>query len=134
MKQHILTILGYVVATLATQATSHFVVFAQHYAAVTHLKAEPVFPLGLLSMVIQGAVLSFVFANSRFAKDSLTNAIKVAWLFGAFLISYIALAEAAKYSVPSVATWIAVEIAVGLVQFTLIGIVLWLPHRAHQSA
>lgn len=134
MKQHILTVLGYIVATLATQATSHFVVFVQHYAAVTHIKADPIFPLGLLSMVIQGAALSFVFANSRFARGSLADAIKVAWLFGAFLISYIALAEAAKYSVPNVASWIAVEIAVGFVQFTLIGIVLWLAHRTQRAA
>lgn len=132
--KHVLSILGYIFVTFATQATSHFVVFAQHYADVTHIKTEPIFLLGLLSMVIQGAVVSFVFANSRFAGRSLVDAIKLAWLFGAFLVSYIALAEAAKYSVPSVLGWIAVEVVVGFVQFTLVGVVLWLAYRPRRSS
>lgn len=126
--KHILSILGYIAATFATQATSHFAIFSKHYTAVAHIKSEPVFVLGFLSMIIQGAVVSYVYASSRFAGRSLFDAIKLAWLFGAFLISYIALAEAAKYSVPSVPSWIAVEIAVGFVQFTLVGLVLWLAH------
>jgi len=47
-----------------------------------------------------------------------------AWLVGSILVSYEALAEAAKYSVPSVASWIAVEPAAGCVQFTLYGALL----------
>lgn len=84
-------------------------------------------------MIIQGAVVSFVFANSRFGGRSLFDAIKFAWLFGAFLVSYIALAEAAKYSVPSLSSWIAVEIAVSFVQFTLVGVALRLAHGTQRA-
>ncbi len=70
MRRHILTVLGYIVATFFTQATSHFVIFAQHYAAVPIMKAEPIFALGFTTMIIQGSVLSYVFANSRFAGGS----------------------------------------------------------------
>jgi hypothetical protein len=128
MRVHILSVVGYVLATFASQGASHFLVFAEHYAAVSHIKAEPIFALGFLSMIIQGSVVSFVFANSRFSAGTLFDAIKFAWLFGAFLVSYIALAEAAKYSVPNVLSWIAVEIVVGFFQFTLVGIVLRLAH------
>jgi len=44
-------------------------------------------------------------------------------------VSYEALAEAAKYGVPSVASWIAVEVAAGFVQFTFYGVLLGLVHR-----
>ncbi len=131
--KHILSILGYIAATFATQATSHFAIFSEHYAAVAHIKAEPIFVLGFTSMIIQGAVVSFVFANSRFGGRSLFDAIKFAWLFGAFLVSYIALAEAAKYSVPSVSSWIAVEIAVSFVQFTLVGVAMRLAHGTQRA-
>ena len=53
-----------------------------------------------------------------------------AWLVGSILVSYEALAEAAKYGVPSVASWIAVEVAAGFVQFTLYGVLLGWVHRA----
>jgi hypothetical protein len=128
MRRHILTILGYIVATFFTQATSHFVIFAQHYAALTYLRAETIFPLGFATMIIQGSVLSYVFANSRFAGGSRMDAVQFAWLFGAFLVSYTALGEAAKYNVPSIPSWIAVEVGVGFVQYTLFGILLGLAH------
>jgi hypothetical protein len=63
MKRHALAVLGYLVATFATQALSHFPVFAPHYAQVGYMKAEPIFALGLSSMLLQGTILSFVFAS-----------------------------------------------------------------------
>lgn len=129
MKSHLLSVLGYVIATFATQATSHFGVNAEHYAAVSHIKPEPIIALGFLSMLIQGAGLSFIYVNSRFATQGIGGALKLSWVLGAFLISYIALAEAGKYSVPDVGSWIIIEIVVGSLQFTLIGIFLWLAHR-----
>ncbi len=128
MRRHILSVLGYIVASFFTQATSHFVIFAQHYAAVPIMKAEPIFALGFTTMIIQGSVLSYVFANSRFAGGSRMDAVRFAWLFGAFGVSYAALGEAAKYNVPSIPSWIAVEVGVGFVQYTLFGILLGLAH------
>ena len=128
MRRHILTVLGYIVASFFTQATSHFVIFTQHYAAVPIMRADTIFPLGFATMIIQGSVLSYVFANSRFAGGSRMDAVRFAWLFGAFCVSYIALGEAAKYNVPSIPAWMAVEAGVGFVQYTLFGILLGLAH------
>ena len=130
MKRHILAVIGYIAATFATQATSHFLLFREHYAAVPYMKSEPVFALGITSMIIQGIVISIVFANSRFSGKTLFDALKLTWLFGVFLVSYIGLAEAAKYAVPSIPSWIGVEFLAGAIQFTLAGIFLWLAHRA----
>ena len=127
MKRHALAVLGYLVATFATQALSHFLIFASHYAQVGYMK-EPIFPLGLSSMLVQGTILSFVYTQSRFIDQGIKGAVQCAWLFGAFLVSYIALAEAAKYSVPSVGSWIAVEAGVGSVQFSLAGLLLGWAH------
>ncbi len=129
MKKHFLSILGYILATFGAQATSHFLLFTKHYAEVPYIKQEPIFALGFLSMILQGTVLSVVYANSRFATKSLFDAVKLAWLFGVFLGSYIALAEAAKYAVPDVVTWIGVEFLVGFVQFTGAGVLLGFAHR-----
>ena len=132
MKRHVLSVLAFVVATFGTQAPSHFVVFADHYAAVTYIRKETLFQFGMLAMLIQGIVLSVLY--TRFAGKSTTKrALVFSWLMGAFLISYTACAEAAKYMVPSVASWIAVELAVGLVQFTVFGLLLGLIYRERPS-
>jgi len=134
MKRHVFAVLGYLVATFATQAVSHFVIFASHYAQVGHMKAEPIFALGLSSMLVQGAILSFVYARSRFIDHGIKGAVQCAWLFGAFLVSYIALAEAAKYSVPDVGSWIAVEAGVGFVQFSVAGLLMGWAHTSRTEA
>lgn len=134
MKKHVLTMLGYVTATFAVQGAAHFAVFSRHYAAIGIIRAQPDFALGFSSMLIQGAVLSVVFARSRYVTESLTGAVKLSWLFGLFLLSYIALAEAGKYTIADVPAWMAVELSTGLVQFTLIGLFLWLAHRSATRA
>lgn len=130
MKKHVLAVLAYVVATFATQAVSHFGVNAAHYAAVTYLRAQPIFALGVLSMLIQGSIITYAYARVPEAGRSIGHAMLFAWLVGGILVSYEAFAEAAKYSVPSVASWIAVELAAGFVQFTLYGALLGWVHRA----
>ncbi len=128
MKKHILSVFGYILATFGSQATSHFLLFKQHYADIPYMKPEPIFALGFTSMILQGSILSVVYANSKFASNSLLDSLKLAWLFGLFLVSYIGLAEAAKYAVPDIASWIGIEFFVGFIQFTLAGIFLKLAH------
>ena len=130
MKKHVLAVLAYVVATFATQAVSHFGVNAARYAAVTYLRAQPIFALGILSMLIQGSIITYAYVQVPEAGRSIGHAVLFAWLVGGILVSYEALAEAAKYSVPSVASWIAVEVAAGFVQFTLYRALLGWVHRA----
>jgi hypothetical protein len=130
MKKHLLAVLGYIIATFATQAASHFILFKDHYAAVPWIKGEPVFALGLLTMIIQGAILSVVYSWSQFHTGSIVDAMKLSWLLGAFLVSYIALGEAAKYAVPAIPSWIGVEYLSGTIQFTLAGVLLSFAHRS----
>lgn len=109
---------------------SHFGVNAAHYAAVTYLRAQPILALGVLSMLIQGRIMSYLYAHPPESGRSTGRTVVFAWLVGSILVSYEALAEAAKYSVPSVASWIAVEPAAGCVQFTLYGALLACVYRA----
>lgn len=129
MNKHTMSVVGYIAATFITQAASHFVLFKAHYAAVSWIKPDPVFAFGFASMIIQGAILSFVYGYSTFKTRGLAGAICLAWLFGAFLVSYIALGEAAKYVVPSMGAWIGVETLSGVIQFTIAGLLLWLAHN-----
>ncbi len=130
MRKHVLAVLVYVVATFATQAVSHFGVNAAHYAAVTYLRTQPIFALGVLSMLIQGSIMAYLYTQMPQAGRSIRHAVFFAWLVGGVLVSYEALAEAGKYNVPGVGSWIAVEVGAGLVQFTLYGALLGWVYRA----
>jgi hypothetical protein len=133
MTKHVLAVVAYLVATFATQALSHFVVNVEHYAAVTFMRAEPIFALGVASMVIQGTIFSYLYSRMAAARRSIGHAVGFSWLVGGVLVSYIALAEPAKYVVP-VASSVAVESLAGLVQFTVFGVLLGLVYRRQLSA
>ena len=126
MTKHILAVLAYIVATFATQAVSHFVVFSEHYAEVTYMRHEPVFQLGILAMLVQGIAFSYLYSRTVSAGRSLFDALRFGWIVGGVLVSYIAFAEAAKYNVPDTSSWLATEIGSGFVQFTIYGVLLGL--------
>ena len=128
MLPHILTVIGYIAVTLLVQGTSHFVLNAAHYAAVPHIRPDPNFVFGILSMVVQATILSLVYARWRGDETGPGGALRLAWAFGGFLLSYVALAEVGKYAVPDPASWIAVETGAAAVQYTLAGLVLWAAH------
>lgn len=129
MRAHPLAIAGYVICTFGVQGTSHFAINAAHYAALPHMRAEPIVAFGILSMLIQGAVLSLAYTGSSLFRSGLMGALMAAWGLGAVIVSYIALAEFGKYDISGFGSWVAVEVSAGVVQYTLIGAVLYLAHH-----
>ena len=128
-----LTVLAYIAATFGVQGVSHFVVNAAHYAGISIMRATPIIPLGIVSMVVQGFIFAWLFPTFNRGPHPVRNAIVFSCAIGGFLASYIVLAEAGKYSIPSVGAWIVVEGSAAFVQFVLFGIMLGLLHR-HREA
>ena len=124
-----LTIVAYTLTTFAVQGGSHFAVNAEHYAGIAIMRPEPIIPLGLAAMLVQGTIIALLFPTFNRGPSTLRNGLLFSWALGAFLASYIVLGESGKYLVPSVPSWIAVEASVAAVQFTLFGLVLGLLHR-----
>ena len=130
-KKFILAVLAFIVVTFAIQALSYFVINAKHYASIDFLRpqGDQIFSLGILTMVLQGMILAYFYPFFNKTGNSITNGLKYSLLIGTFLISYIALVEPAKYLVPSIFSWIAVESIVGLIQFSIYGLLLGVIYR-----
>ena len=127
--QMALTVVAYVLTTFAVQGTSHFAINADHFAAIPIMRAEPLVPLGITSMLIQGLIFAWLYPVYANGASTLRKSIVFSWLIGGFLASYIVLGEAGKYAIPSLSSWIAVEASAALVQYTLFGVWLGLIHR-----
>ncbi|MBO3696845.1 hypothetical protein [Roseivirga sp. E12] len=115
---------SYLVASFFVQALSHFVINTQHYASISFMRPEPLMYFGLLTMIIQGIVLTLLYlkwANNTF---NVNQGLKFSLLVGLFFVSYLALVEPDKYNVINVFEWILVEGSAGLVQFTIFGVLL----------
>ncbi len=125
---HILSVVAFMVVSFAAQGLSHFVVNSDHFAAIEHLRKDPIIPLGLLAMVMQGAIMSVALSVWREGDATVGSGLVVAVAFGLFLIAYISLVEPAKYTVPDIASWMRIETIVGVAQFTVFGVLLGLIH------
>ena len=133
MKQHALTVLAFIAVTFAVQASSHFVVNTGYYATIPFMRADVVFPLGFLAMIIQGAALSYLYALLPGTGRPVIDGLRFSLVAGSILASYIAFAEPAKYAAPSIPAWIAVEGLVSLTQFAVFGILLGLIHATRKK-
>lgn len=128
---HAFSVLGFMVVSFAAQGVSHFWINKEHFAGISHMREDPIIPMGLAAMVIQGLVMSLALQAWRGPDSTLANGFAVAIAFGLFLIAYIALAEPAKYAVPEIAAWMRIEVIVGLLQFSVFGLVLGFIHSKH---
>ena len=134
MKKFIFTILTFIGVSFVIQALSHFVINTDHYASVSFMREPQIIPLGILTMVIQGAILAYLYPLFYRGESTVKEGLKFGLVMGVFLVSYIALVEPAKYIAPSVILWIAVEGIVGIVQFSIFGMLIGLIHgRAGDS-
>ncbi|MHA1524248.1 MAG: hypothetical protein ACTSY1_07545 [Alphaproteobacteria bacterium] len=88
------------IASFAVQATSHFAINSAHYAAIEFMRRDQIMELGILTMVLQGAVLAFISPLFLQVGSPVLHGLKFGLLMGVFLGSYIALVEPAKYLVP----------------------------------
>lgn len=124
MKKIISGTILYIVISFAAQFISHFVVNAKHYGSIPFMREEPIFILGFLTMIMQGIVLSHLFKIYCKNEFTIKKGFVYGLLFSAFFVSYVALVEPAKYQVPSISSWILVEATVGIIQFSLFGVLL----------
>jgi hypothetical protein len=98
----LLTVIAYVVATFGVQGTSHFVINAGHYANIPIMRTEPLVPMGLVSMVVQGLIFAWLFPTFNRGGHPIRNGVIFSCALGGFLASYIVLGEAGKYAIPSI--------------------------------
>ncbi len=135
-----LAALGYVIPTFILGFTWHFWLFPGVYDALgIYNRTEPIIPLGLLSMVIQGLLMAYLYPFFYRGGRPVTRGVLFGLVMGAFLFSVSTLANAAKIVVTDLGTWLAIQTAFHALQFVIAGALIGLaygrtPARAPQPS
>jgi len=118
--------LAYLVVTFAMGYLWHLVLFKKLYAelAIFTRLDDPIVPLGFAAMVIQGAVLAYLYPIVAGGGAPVIEGIRFGLVMGLFIASSAVVAEAAKQRVTSLPTWLAVESVYYAIQFILCGIAI----------
>jgi hypothetical protein len=121
---------AYVVPTFALGFVWHLVLFAPQYHTLQIYRPDVIIPFGLLSMFIQGAILSWLFPKIMRADAGwMQQGLKFGLLVGLFAWSYSTIAVAAKHVMMSVPLYLTLETAFTAVHFSIVGPLIALAHR-----
>ena len=133
-KKLILGAAAYTVCTFSLAVVWHVLLFKERYESFGYFEGEPNFLVGLLTIGLQGILLSTLFPMLKPAGSSLHQGLKFSLIVGAFFWTSHVLAFVAKQEVPGVSTFIWMESVYLLFQFALFGLVLGAIHRERKSA
>ena len=124
----------YTVLTMACAAGWHLGLFPGVYAAA-NMRREPLIHLGMFSVLIQAAIVSWLYPRVGGNGAPLAEGAKFGLLIGLLIGSYGVLAEAGKFDVGPLGQWLVYEGTYFLLQFTLVGAVLgWVHGRPARDA
>lgn len=115
---------AYVLPTFPLGYIWHLVAFAPQYHALQMYRPDVIIPFGLLSMFIQGAILSWLYPKvipAGSASSWLIQGLLFGLVAGLFAWSLTTIAVAAKNVMTSVPLYLALESAFTLVQYAIVG-------------
>lgn len=130
-KPYLLAMLAYLVPTFITGFVWHLVIFHDVYTRLDLYRPDPVIPLGLASMFIQGPIFAWAFprlfdtARNAWAK----SAVRAGLLYAALSWSFTTVAVAAKFPMTSIGEYVLIESLFTTVQFALVAPLMALAWR-----
>ena len=133
-KKLILGAAAYTVCTFSLAVVWHVLLFKERYESFGYFEGEPNFFVGLLTIVLQGILLSTLFPMLKPTGSSLHRGLKFSLVVGAFFWTSHVLAFVAKQEVAGVSAFIWMESVYLLFQFGVFGLVLGAIHRERRSA
>jgi hypothetical protein len=127
-----LGVAAYVLPTFPLGYVWHLVVFAPQYDALQIYRPDVIIPFGLLSMLVQGAILSWLYPKIMRAGPEapwLRDGLMFGLIVGLFAWSLSTIAVAAKNVMTSVPLYLALETGFTFAQYVIVGPLMALAHR-----
>ena len=125
---YLYSFLAYVIITFICAAGWHLVAFKKTYDRLgVFTRKEPIIPLGVTSMLLQGLVVAYAFPLFLREGNTILQGVVFGFLsIGIFMGSGAVLGEAGKNEVGPLSTWIPLETAYYVLQGIAVGLALGL--------
>jgi cytochrome c oxidase subunit IV len=130
-KKFWLAVAAYVLPTFPLGYFWHLSTFKANYDALQLYRPDVIIPMGLASMLIQGAILAWAYPKlfSTARRDWLASAAKFFGTLGVLAWSLIVLPVAAKFGMTSVANFMTLETGFEALQFLVVSPLIALAWR-----
>jgi hypothetical protein len=89
-------------------------------------RAEPIIPLGMIAILIQGTVIGYLYPYYCKRDSSIIQGVKFSLIIGLMVYTVMGFATAAKFQIEPIGQFLLYHTVFQSVQFTLTGIALGL--------
>lgn len=123
----LLAALSYVLITMCIAYPWHMILFHDHYASMgAYTRPEPNMLLGMLSMLIQGVFIAYLYPFFYRGGHPITQGMKFSIIIGMIVYSVMGFAMAAKIDINPISSYLLYNLAFQFIQFTCTGAALGL--------
>lgn len=130
MARSAVTLAIYVVVNLIVAVLWHLVLFKETLAAVTPFaRAEPIIPLGMSAMVVQGIMLIWLYPRLHRRGSAVRSGLLFGALAGLFLATGAIWVEVGKFQFADGLTYLLLETVYEVASFAALGLVIALRHK-----
>lgn len=129
------TLAIYVAVNLGMAMLWHLVLFKETLAAATPFaRAEPIIPLGMAAMVVQGTLLIWLYPRlTRLAASPARSGLAFGALAGLFLATGAIWADVAKFHFAKGLTYFGLETLYEVASFMALGLVIAVRHAGRHA-
>lgn len=126
---------SYVILTFAIAMIWNMVMFRDTYLALaaTSLRAAPIIPLGLISVLTEAVAMSLLFHFYCRRAMSLKTAVTFALSVGVFSMTYASFTVPAKFVISPIWQYVSLELAFGWLHYSLVGVVFFFIFKKHDA-
>ena len=124
MKAILYGTLAYTIITFPIAVIWHVVLFKEKYQLFGYFDGEPNFTLGLMTIIVQGFILSFLYSYVTFQGKAITRGLKYALVMGLFFWTSHVLAFLAKQTINLPISFLVMESFYLILQFGVYGILI----------
>lgn len=120
MKKRALAVLAYMIPTFPLGYFWHLTVFAGYYESLQVYREDVIIPFGILSMLVQGVIWSFIYERLFAGQPIIRGAARFAALACPLAWSFMVVAVGAKHQMSSVSGFLTIETAFIFVQYLIV--------------
>ena len=137
MRKIVLATLSYVVLSFLIAYPWHLVWFHDVYVEMGAMtREEPIVPLGVLAMIIQGVVIAYLYSFYYRGGPPVIEGIKFSLIAGLLIYTVMGFATVAKFQIEPVSTFLTYHTIFQAIQFIVTGTALGLifGRKGHEHA
>lgn len=121
--------LAYFASSFVVQGILGFMFAGDYFLSIPILRIPPIAYLALPQTLLAGIAFASLYPHTNFKGTSIQAGIKFGLLIGLIMVPFVALDLPARFTIPSVGTWIFIQSILGILHFTTSGILVGLIYR-----